>query len=244
MQELRLLSKLAPANEQDDGAPQAPRRSLFLIVVEEQKEEEEEKDFLEPLPILRYTALIVDNGSGMCWLVLLVTIHLVLCFRLLSMPVAIPQVQFLVKVTCPLLSCLMHLVRQRRKLWLFRSCISSTVFDFPFRSAEGRSRWSRLFSRSQRFSSCCSISGGRCPCCTGRAVSPVLPWRRSCRSPQLQLVEKSPLGVFRLQKTEDFSAVAVHHGRCLPVVMPRVIPMVLATKDSPVLLRQGGQCPY
>ena len=41
---------------------------------------------------------------------------------------------------------------------------------------------SRLFSRSQRLSSCCSISGGRCPCCACRAVSPVLPWRRSWRS--------------------------------------------------------------
>ena len=45
-----------------------------------------------------------------------------------------------------------------------------------------RSPWSRRFTRPQRFSSCCSISGGRCPCCAGRAVSPVLPWRRSWRS--------------------------------------------------------------
>ena len=35
------------------------------------------------------------------------------------MPVAIPQVQFLVKVICPLLSCLMFLVRQCRKLDFF-----------------------------------------------------------------------------------------------------------------------------
>ena len=63
--------------------------------------------------------------------------------------------------------------------------------------------------------------------------------------PQLQLVEKSPLVVFRLHKTAGFSAVAVHHGLCLPVVMPRLIPMVLATIETPpVLLRQGGQCPY
>ena len=35
-----------------------------------------------PLPILRFAALIVGSGSGMCWLVLLVTILLVLCFVL------------------------------------------------------------------------------------------------------------------------------------------------------------------
>ena len=37
---------LAPANEEDDGTPQAPRRSLFLFVREEEEEEEEEEDFL------------------------------------------------------------------------------------------------------------------------------------------------------------------------------------------------------
>ena len=36
----------------------------------------------------------------------------------------------------------------------------------------GRSPWSSLFSRPQRFPYCCS-SGGRCPCYEGRAVSPV-----------------------------------------------------------------------
>ena len=45
------------------------------------------------------------------------------------MPVAIPQVQFLVKVICPLLSCLMLLVRQCRKLWIFRSCRSRYFYD-------------------------------------------------------------------------------------------------------------------
>ena len=49
-------------------------------------------------------------------------------------------------------------------------------------SSRGSSPWSRLFTRPQRFSSCCLISGGRCLCCAGRAVSPVLPWRRSWRS--------------------------------------------------------------
>ena len=52
----------------------------------------------------------------------------------------------------------------------------------------GRSPWSRLFSRSQRFPCCCSIPGGRCPCYAGRAVSPVA---EIC----------------------GYSAVAVHHGR-------------------------------
>ena len=72
------------------------------------------------LPKLLLLVLIVDSGSGMCQvglsgvvpravfpsLVLLVTMHLVLCFlrlsRLLMKPVAIPQVQFLYKVICPL----------------------------------------------------------------------------------------------------------------------------------------------
>ena len=48
--------------------------------------------------------------------------------------------------------------------------------------SRGSSPWSSLFPRPQRFSSCCSIPFSRCPCCAGRAVSPVLPWRRSWRS--------------------------------------------------------------
>ncbi len=40
--------------------------------------------------------------------------------------------------------------------------------------SRGSSPWSRLFSRPQRFSSCCSISGGRCPCCVGRAYHAAL----------------------------------------------------------------------
>ena len=79
--------------------------------------------------ISRAASLVVDTGSGVCWLVLLVTIHLVLCFLRLSMSVAIPQVQFLAKVICPLLFCLVLLVRQCRKLWIFCSCRSSLVVD-------------------------------------------------------------------------------------------------------------------
>ena len=105
------------------------------------------KRLLEPLPILRFAALIVINGSGMCWPVLLVTLLLVLCFRLLSMPVAIPQVQFLVKVICPLLSCLVVLVRQCRKLRILRSCSPSLAVNIPFVPQTPIPK-SSLFSRS------------------------------------------------------------------------------------------------
>ena len=117
---------------------------------------------------------VVGIGSGMCWLVLLVTIHLTLCFLLLSMSVAIPQVQFLVKVICPLLFRLVLLVRQRRKLWRFRSCRFSTS-SFRFLSwCRGRFPWF-----------CCSADhgdspvavleqGDRRPCCAGRVTSKVV----------------------------------------------------------------------
>ena len=39
----------------------------------------------------------------------------------------------------------------------------------PFSYRSGRSPWSRLLSRPQRFSSCPSFSGGRCSCSAGRA---------------------------------------------------------------------------
>ena len=76
--------------------------------------------------------------------------------------------------------------------------VQNTVVRPQLQSIEGRrlslsfsrgsSSWSRLFTRPQRFFSCYSISGCRCPCCSG-----------SCRFsgaaplalPQLQLVEKS-----------------------------------------------------
>ena len=85
---------------------------------------------------------VVGIGSGMCWLVLLVTLHLALCsssllsmsvaipqvqfldrlFRLPMKPVAFPRVQLLDKVLFPFLFRLVLLVIQRRKLWRFRSC--------------------------------------------------------------------------------------------------------------------------
>ena len=47
---------------------------------------------------------------------------------------------------------------------------SSTSSSFR----RGRSPWSRLFSRPQRFLRCRSFSGGRCPGCAGRAVPQVV----------------------------------------------------------------------
>ena len=124
------LKKKKREEEREEKRPEHERRMRVLdrrIAADEQITPEDSyawrawagqggrKRLLEPLPILRFAALIVDNGSGMCWLVLLVTILFVLCFRLLSMPLAFPQVQFLVMVICPLLSCLVVLVRQCRK---------------------------------------------------------------------------------------------------------------------------------
>ena len=45
-------------------------------------------------------------------------------------------VQFFGKVVVPVLCNDRCVVRWCSKLWLFRSCISSTVVDIPFRSAE------------------------------------------------------------------------------------------------------------
>ena len=94
---------------------------------------------------------VVGIGSGMCWLVLLVTLHLALCSSsLLSMSVAVPQVQFLDKVFFPFLFRLVLLVIRCRKLWRFRSCRLSTS-SFRFLSwCRGRFPW--------------SFSGPRCSC--------------------------------------------------------------------------------
>ena len=54
----------------------------------------------------------------------------------------------------------------------------------------GSSPGSSLFSRPQRFPCCCSISGGRCPCYAGCAISPVQVVERTVKIPQSQLVEK------------------------------------------------------
>ena len=79
-------------------------------------------------------------------------------------------------------------------------------------SSRGSSPWSRLFTRPQRFSSCCLISGGRCPCCAGCAVSPVLPWRRSWRSHSCRsLRNRRPF--FLTAVNCGLSAVAVHQHR-------------------------------
>ena len=57
------------------------------------------RQFTEAFGGISPAALVVDIGSGLCWLVLLVTIHLELCSST-SMSVVIPQVQFLVKGIC------------------------------------------------------------------------------------------------------------------------------------------------
>ena len=61
----------------------------------------------------------------------------------------------------------------------------------------------------------------------GRADSQVLPWRRSWRSHSCSSLRN---------RRSWCSDCAVHHGRCLLVVMPRLISMVLATIENPQLL--------
>ena len=114
--------------------------------------------------------------------------------------------------------------------------------------SRGSSPLSRLFTRLQRFSSCCSTSGGRCPCCAGRAASPVLPWRRSLALPQLQLVEKSSPVFSRLQKTADFLQLQfINIVVVIPFVPQTQILMVQSiqqTTEFPQLLYvSGGRCP-
>ena len=87
------------------------------------------------------------------------------------------------------------------KLWSLRSCSPSrSSTSLSFRRA--RSPWSRLFSRPQRFPSCCSISGGRCPCCAGRAGS--FPRRGA------EAVSYDPDGL----SDHRHSPVAEHGGSC------------------------------
>ena len=74
-----------------------------------------------------------------------------------------------------------------RKLWTLPQLQSIAGRRHSLLFRRGRSPWSSLFSRPQRFPYCCS-SGGRCPCYEGRAVFPVA---ENCGG----------------------SAVAVHHGR-------------------------------
>ena len=90
-----------------------------------------------------------------------------------------------------------------------------------------------IFSADHRFSSCCSVSCGRCPCCAGRAVSPVLPWEKTLALLQSLRNRRS---LYSDSKKNGFSAVAVHHGRCLFVVMPRLISIFLATIETPQVL--------
>ena len=57
--------------------------------------------------------------------------------------------------------------------------------------SRGSSPWSRLFTRPQRFFSCYSISGGRCPCCAGSCRFSGAAVEKTLALSQLQLVEKS-----------------------------------------------------
>ena len=60
------------------------------------------------------------------------------------------------KVICPSLSCLMLSLRQRGKVWLFRSCISSTVIDIP--SVPQRQFLTvQAFQQTTEIPSCCSM---------------------------------------------------------------------------------------
>ena len=90
----------------------------------------------------------------------------------------------------------------------------------PLSFRRGRSPWSSLFSRPQSFPYRCSISGGRCPCYAGRAVSPMA---ENC----------------------GYSAVAVHHGRRHSLRDAEADPHFPCDHgESPVACGQGGRCPY
>ena len=89
---------------------------------------------------------------------------------------------------------------------------SSTSLSFR----RGRSSWSRLFSRPQRFLCCCTFSGGPCPCCASRAC-PLLcndrcvvrqcrkpRWCRSCRSSlvvDIPVMVQRPIPMFKKKVT-------------------------------------------
>ena len=72
-----------------------------------------------------------------------------------------------------------------RKLWNSPQLQSIAGRRHSLSFRRGRSPWSSLFSRPQRFPCCCS-SGGRCPCYDGRAVSPVA--EKTAVIPQLQFI--------------------------------------------------------
>ena len=122
------------------------------------------KRLLEPLPSLRFAALIVDNGSGMCWLVWLVSLLLVLCFRLLSMSGAIPQVQFLVTVISPVVV----------SSGAFGQTVQKTADSPQWQSIAGRHHPLRaanadphgpVCSADHGDSTVAAYFGGRCSCC-------------------------------------------------------------------------------
>ena len=66
-----------------------------------------------------------------------------------------------------------HSCSSCRKLRTFRSCSSLTSSSTSLSCRKRRSSWSSLFSRSQSFLML-YVSGGRCPCCVGRAYHAAL----------------------------------------------------------------------
>ena len=96
------------------------------------------------------------------------------CFCWCRKPVEFPQVQFLVKVMCPLLFCLM----------LFGQTSQKTADSPQLQSIAGRRHFPSFrradphgpdFSADHRdFPVCCTFSGGRCLRCAGRACHAAL----------------------------------------------------------------------
>ena len=128
-----------------------------------------------------------------CWLVLLVTIHLALCFllfrqaRMLCIMAGVAQMGFFKFVDIPFVA--------QRQIPMVQTFLQTTVIPkLPFVF-----RWSMsLLCRSCLPYPLLSTTGAQVHC--------------------------------------GFSAVAVHSGRRLPVATPRLVTMVLATKESPQLL--------
>ena len=158
-------------------------------------------------------------------------------------------------------------------LWCFDKCLVQKTVVLPQLQSivsrrhslsfhKGSSSWSSLFSRPQRFPCCCSISGGRCPCYVGRAISPVQVVERTVIIPQSQLVEKIVVALevlalfvdmpvvcnnrcFGSRSAENCGfAVAVHHGRRHSLRGTDAVHGPCDHGDSPVVCGQGGRCPW
>ena len=154
--------------------------------------------------------------------------------------------------------------RQVRGLMDLKNCGRSAVAVHRWPSTflsfrRGSAPWSSLFSRPQRFPCCCSISGGRCPCYAGRAISPVQVLERTVKIPQSQLVEKIVVALdfltlfvdmpvvcnnrcFGSRSAENCGfAVAVHHGRRHSLRGTDAVHGLCDHGVSPVACGQGGR---